>query len=62
MVRARTRWTAAVTSARPLIEATVLLAVLGVAAGFTGHNLFHHPQYELDEGTYVSSAWTMVAK
>jgi endo-1,4-beta-D-glucanase Y/4-amino-4-deoxy-L-arabinose transferase-like glycosyltransferase len=62
MVRARTRWTAAVTSARPVLEATVLLAVLAVAAGFTGHNLFHHPQYELDEGTYVSSAWTMVAK
>jgi endo-1,4-beta-D-glucanase Y/4-amino-4-deoxy-L-arabinose transferase-like glycosyltransferase len=39
----------------------LITAVISVALIFTGHNLFHYPQYELDEGTYVGSAWTMVS-
>ena len=36
-----------------------IAAVLLVAALFTGTNMFHYPQYELDEGTYMGSAWAM---
>src|SRR5207302_2715246 len=39
------------------------LAILGVlAAAFAAHaiNLFNFPRYELDEGTYVSSAWAIL--
>ena len=35
------------------------VAVLLIAAVFTGANMFRFPQYELDEGTYVGSAWAM---
>ncbi len=37
-----------------------LLTVLVVADVFTGYNMFHYPQYELDEGTYVGAAWAMI--
>ena len=36
-----------------------IAAVLLVAAFFTGSNMFRYPQYELDEGTYMGSAWAM---
>ena len=39
------------------------LAIIGVlAAAFAAHaiNLFNFPRYELDEGTYVSSAWAIL--
>lgn len=36
-----------------------LAAALMIAAVFTGYNMFHFPQYELDEGIYVGSAWAM---
>lgn len=49
-------------SRRQCVEGAALLAVLAVAAWFTGHNMLHYPQYELDEGTYVGSAWSMFAK
>jgi len=39
---------------------SAILAVLVVADFFTGYNMFHYPQYELDEGTYVGSAWAMM--
>lgn len=47
---------------RTALTLVVMFSVLGVAAAYTGFNLFHYPQYELDEGTYVSSAWTMVTR
>lgn len=42
------------------LEAIVTIAVL--VAGFIAHafNLFYFPHYELDEGTYMSSAWAIV--
>ncbi|MDP9425180.1 MAG: glycosyl hydrolase family 8, partial [Actinomycetota bacterium] len=36
-----------------------LAVVLLVAAIFTGTNMFRFPQYELDEGIYMGSAWAM---
>ena len=39
---------------------SAILAILVVADFFTGYNMFHYPQYELDEGTYVGSAWAMM--
>lgn len=38
------------------------LVIVGLAAGFAAHaiNLFNYPRYELDEGTYVSSAWAIL--
>ncbi len=36
-----------------------MVAVLLVTAFFTGNNMFRFPQYELDEGTYMGSAWAM---
>jgi endo-1,4-beta-D-glucanase Y/4-amino-4-deoxy-L-arabinose transferase-like glycosyltransferase len=37
-----------------------ILALLVTADIFTGYNMFHYPQYELDEGTYVGSAWALI--
>src|SRR5918911_633561 len=42
-----------------LIERCALIAALLAAALFTGLNMFHYPQYESDEGTYMASAWAM---
>jgi endo-1,4-beta-D-glucanase Y len=39
------------------LAATSLVAFL--AAVFTGLNMFHFPQFESDEGTYMGSAWAM---
>jgi endo-1,4-beta-D-glucanase Y/4-amino-4-deoxy-L-arabinose transferase-like glycosyltransferase len=39
---------------------TTILALLVTADLFTGYNMFHYPQYELDEGTYVGSAWALI--
>lgn len=41
------------------LELVVLL--LGLAASFVAHayNMFNYPRYELDEGTYMSSAWAI---
>ena len=36
-----------------------LVAALALAALFTGLNMFHFPNYESDEGTYMGSAWAM---
>ncbi|MGI8540106.1 MAG: glycosyl hydrolase family 8 [Rubrobacteraceae bacterium] len=36
-----------------------LAVVLLVAAIFTGTNMFRFPQYDLDEGIYMGSAWAM---
>jgi endo-1,4-beta-D-glucanase Y len=36
-----------------------LFAVLVVSGVFTGYNIFRFPNYELDEGTYMSSAWAL---
>jgi len=38
------------------------LVIAGLAAGFAAHaiNLFNYPRYELDEGTYMSSAWAIL--
>ena len=47
---------------RRAAEIALIAIVVGVALVFTGRNLFHYPQYELDEGTYVGSAWTMVTE
>ena len=49
----RRRW-------RHAVEWLLLFLVLAAAAWFTGNNMFRYPQYELDEGTYVGSAWTMI--
>ena len=45
----------------PLVwaERLAIAAVLLVAALFTGTNMFRYPQYELDEGIYMGSAWAM---
>src|SRR5947209_19931726 len=42
-----------------LLDRCALVAALLVAAVFTGFNMFHYPQYESDEGTYMASAWAM---
>ncbi len=42
-----------------LFDRLSLVFVLLVAAVFTGLNIFHFPNYELDEGTYMGSAWAM---
>ncbi|MGA7672456.1 MAG: glycosyl hydrolase family 8 [Nitrolancea sp.] len=39
---------------------SAILTVLIVTDIFTGYNMFHYPQYELDEGTYVGAAWAMM--
>lgn len=36
-----------------------LLFVLAAAAVFTGYNIFNFPEYEVDEGIYLGSAWGM---
>ncbi len=36
-----------------------IVAVLLIATIFTGTNMFRYPQYEIDEGTYMGSAWAM---
>ena len=41
------------------LDRLAIAAVLLVAAVFTGKNMFRYPHYELDEGTYVGSAWAM---
>lgn len=41
------------------LDRLAMAAVLLVAAVFTGTNMFRFPQYELDEGTYMGSAWAM---
>ncbi len=41
------------------LDRLAIAAVLLVAALFTGTNMFRYPQYELDEGTYMGSAWAM---
>ena len=45
----------------PLL-AEVALVVAGLTGGFAAHavNLFNYPRYELDEGTYMSSAWSIL--
>ena len=55
----RRAWGAAVR--RPL-DGLAIFAGLLIAAVFTGSNMFRFPQYELDEGTYVGSAWAMFEK
>lgn len=42
-----------------LLNRLALLAVLVVSGAFTGYNIFRFPNYELDEGTYMSSAWSL---
>src|ERR687886_204701 len=42
-----------------LADRCALVAALLIAALFTGFNIFHYPQYESDEGTYMASAWAM---
>ena len=39
-----------------------LVVVIGLIAAFAAHafNLFYFPHYELDEGTYMASAWAIV--
>jgi endo-1,4-beta-D-glucanase Y len=41
------------------LDGLAVVAVLLVAALFTATNMFRFPQYEIDEGTYVGSAWAM---
>jgi endoglucanase len=41
------------------LDRTAIVAVLLIAAIFTGTNMFRYPQYEIDEGTYMGSAWAM---
>lgn len=41
------------------LERKALVVLLLVAALFTGLNMFNFPNYELDEGTYLGSAWSM---
>jgi endo-1,4-beta-D-glucanase Y/4-amino-4-deoxy-L-arabinose transferase-like glycosyltransferase len=60
----RSRAAAALTHARRAVTASpfdgmALAAALLVAALFTGYNMFRYPNYELDEGTYMGSAWAM---
>ena len=40
-------------------DSLALAAALLIAALFTGYNMFRYPNYELDEGTYMGSAWSM---
>ncbi len=35
------------------------MLVLAAAAVFTGYNIFNFPEYEVDEGIYMGSAWGM---
>ncbi len=39
----------------------IVVVLLGIAASFIAHayNMFNYPRYELDEGTYMSSAWAI---
>src|SRR5258708_3209842 len=39
-----------------------ILVIVGLAASLTAHayNMFNYPHYELDEGTYMSSAWAIL--
>ena len=41
------------------LDRTAIVAVLLIATIFTGTNMFCYPQYEIDEGTYMGSAWAM---
>jgi endoglucanase len=55
---------AALTRARRAVTALpfdglALAAALLIAALFTGYNMFRYPNYELDEGTYMGTAWAM---
>src|SRR5215210_5962093 len=42
-----------------LLDGTAMVAAMIVGALFTGFNMLRFPQYESDEGTYMSSAWAM---
>jgi endoglucanase len=60
----RSRAAAALTHMRRAVPASpfdslALAVALLVAALFTGYNMFRYPNYELDEGTYMGSAWAM---
>ena len=39
----------------------MIIIVLGLAVTFAAHaiNMFYYPQYDLDEGTYMMSAWAI---
>src|SRR5258708_4170303 len=39
-----------------------ILVIVGLAASLAAHayNMFNYPHYELDEGTYMSSAWAIL--
>jgi Dolichyl-phosphate-mannose-protein mannosyltransferase len=39
-----------------------IMVTVGLAASFATHaiNMFNYPRYELDEGTYMSSAWAIL--
>lgn len=45
----------------PIWLETIMVTV-GLAASFATHaiNMFNYPRYELDEGTYMSSAWAIL--
>jgi 4-amino-4-deoxy-L-arabinose transferase-like glycosyltransferase len=45
----------------PIWLETIMVTV-GLAASFATHaiNMFNYPRYELDEGTYMSSAWAIM--
>ena len=48
---------------RPKLAQYLALAIAMLSATlFTGINIFKFPHYEVDEGTYVSSAWAMFEK
>jgi hypothetical protein len=40
----------------------VIIVSMGLMASFAAHaiNMFNYPRYELDEGTYMSSAWAIM--
>ena len=66
----KTREMPNVTLAKPLQEsatslpawAEAVLVVVGLLAAMIAHayNMFNYPQYSLDEGTYMSSAWAVL--
>src|SRR5438270_1634231 len=39
-----------------------IIVIVGLTLSFTAHayNMFNYPRYELDEGTYMSSAWAIL--
>lgn len=54
------RAAAGTTSLPAWLERSIVVTALAVS--FTAHavNLFNYPRYELDEGTYMSSAWSIL--